>query len=208
MLLFMHIKKHETEHLRFLKVSYSDFQELHKQWVNSNTVEEFESRLELLCGKYNFQSGSWITEMYNQRKYWAKAILKDCFFAGMTSSGRSESIHSYFDGYVNSKTMLNEFVIPYDKAVEARMATEEDEDFRTMDSKPTLSSVNPIEAKAGSRYIKNLFDLFKKEWTEATLNLTHETVSKSLEEIKYKVGQLDIDKIYWRNVNFRLSKKK
>ncbi|KAM0012441.1 putative transcription factor FAR family [Helianthus debilis subsp. tardiflorus] len=91
-----HIKKHETEHLRPLKVQYSDFEELHKQWVKSNTIEEFESRWEFLCGKYNFQSGSWITEIYKQRKYWAKAFLKDCFFAGMTSSGRSESIHSFF----------------------------------------------------------------------------------------------------------------
>ncbi|XP_076926938.1 protein FAR1-RELATED SEQUENCE 5-like [Bidens hawaiensis] len=125
----------------------------------------------------------------------------------MTSNGISEGVHSYFDGYVNSKIMLNEFVKQYDKVVEARMAVEEDEDFRTMDSHPNLSSVNPIEAKAGARYTKNIFDLFKKEWTEATLNLTHETITKSLKEIKYKVGQLGIDTIYWRNVDFRLSKK-
>ncbi|KAJ0863281.1 putative transcription factor FAR family [Helianthus annuus] len=202
-----HIKKHETEHLRPLKVHYSDFEELHKQWVKSNTLEEFESRWEFLCAKYNFQSGSWITEMYNQRKYWAKAFLKDCFFAGMTSSGRSESIHSFFDGHVNSKTMLNEFVVQYDKAVEARRAAEEDEDFKTMNSKPVLSSVNLIEAKASSRYTRKLFDVFKKEWIEATFNLTHETISKTSKEIIYKVGQVDIDKIYWRNVNFRVSDK-
>ncbi|KAJ0679329.1 putative transcription factor FAR family [Helianthus annuus] len=202
-----HIKKHEIEHLRALKASCSDFQELHKQWVKSNTVEEFETRWELLREKYNFESGDWITEMYNQRKYWAKAYLKDCFFAGMTSSGRSESIHSFFDGFVNSKTMLNEFVSQYDKAVETRRAAEEDEDFKTMNSKPILSSINLIEAKASSRYTRKLFDVFKKEWTEATLNLTHEKISKNSEEIKYKVGQLDVDKTYWRNVNFHLSEK-
>ncbi|KAK1418100.1 hypothetical protein QVD17_27239 [Tagetes erecta] len=202
-----HMKKHEIEHLRSLKIRYTDFQELHRQWVKSNTVEEFETRWETLCAKYNFESGSWITEMYNQRKYWAKAFLKDCFFAGMTSSGRSESIHSFFDGYVNSKTMLNEFAIQYDKAVEARRAAEEDQDFQTMNSKPILSSVNLIEAKAGSRYTRNLFDVFKKEWTEATFNLSHERICKNLEEIRYKVGQLDIDKMYWRTVTFRLTEK-
>ncbi|XP_021980604.1 protein FAR1-RELATED SEQUENCE 5-like [Helianthus annuus] len=202
-----HIKKHEIEHLRALTVRYNDIEGLYKQWVKSNTAEEFETRWEFLCGKYNFESGSWIMEMYKQRKLWAKAYLKDCFFAGMTSSGRSESIHSFFDGYVNSKTMLNEFVIQYDKAVEARRAAEEDEDFKSINSKPVLSSVNPIEAKASSRYTRKLFDAFTKEWTEATFNLTHETVSKNLEEIIYKVGQLGIDKIYWRNVTFRLSQK-
>ncbi|KAK1425976.1 hypothetical protein QVD17_14643 [Tagetes erecta] len=44
--------------------------------------------------------------------------------------------------------MLNEFVIQYDKAVTARRAAEEDEDFKTMNSKPILSSVSLIEAKA------------------------------------------------------------
>ncbi|XP_076956854.1 protein FAR1-RELATED SEQUENCE 5-like [Bidens hawaiensis] len=202
-----HIKKHETEHLRGLKVHYSDFEEDHKQWKKSDTIEEFETRWESLCAKYNFESGSWLTEMYKQRKLWAKAFLKDCFFAGMTSSGRSESILSFFDGYVNSNTMLNEFVVQYDKAVEARGVTEEDEDVGCMNSKPNFSSVNPIEAKAGSRYTKQLFKVFMNEWTQATFNLTHETISKSLEEINYNVGQLNIDKIYWRNVKFRLSDK-
>ncbi|KAJ0650296.1 putative transcription factor FAR family [Helianthus annuus] len=187
-----HIKKHEIEHLRPLKVRYSDFEELHKQWVKSNTIEEFETRWEFLCGKYNFETGSWIPEMYNQRKYWAKAFLKDCFFVGMTSSRRSESIHSFFDGYVNSKTMLNEFVRQYDKAVETRRAAEEDEDFKTMNSKPILSSVSLIEAKASSRYTRKLFDVFKKEWTEATFNLTHEKISKSSEEISYKLDNCTI----------------
>ncbi|XP_021979354.1 protein FAR1-RELATED SEQUENCE 12-like [Helianthus annuus] len=103
--------------------------------------------------------------------------------------------------------MLIEFVIQYDKVVEARRAAEEDEDFKSMNSKPVFSSVNPMEAKASSRYTRKLFDAFKKEWTEATFNLTHETVSKISKEVIYKVGQLGIDKIYWRNVTFRLSQK-
>ncbi|XP_076884418.1 protein FAR1-RELATED SEQUENCE 5-like [Bidens hawaiensis] len=91
-----HIKKHQIEHLRALTVRYCDNEEPYKQWIKSNTVEEFENQWEVLYGKYQFESGSWITEMYNQRNYWAKDFLKDYFFAGMTSSGRSESIHSFF----------------------------------------------------------------------------------------------------------------
>ncbi|XP_076940246.1 protein FAR1-RELATED SEQUENCE 5-like [Bidens hawaiensis] len=104
-----HIKKHQIEHFRALIVRYSDIEDAYKQWIKSNTIEEFENHWEFLCGNYQFESGSWIMEMYKQHKYWAKAFLKDCFFTGMTSSGRSESIHSFFDGFVNSNTMLNEF---------------------------------------------------------------------------------------------------
>ncbi|KAI3514158.1 hypothetical protein L1887_12477 [Cichorium endivia] len=197
-----HIKKHELEHIRPLVACYSDFQEFYRQWVKSDTIEEFETNWEVIRTKYNIEPNSWITDMYNQRIHWAKAFLKDVFFAGMTTSGRSESIHSFFDGFVNSKTMLNEFVVQYDKAVESRRAAEEDEDFKTMNSSPILSSVHPIEAKAGQFYTRNMFEVFKKQWIEANCNLTHETLSKNTEEIKYRVGQVNIDKSYWRVVTF------
>ncbi|KAK1415886.1 hypothetical protein QVD17_31674 [Tagetes erecta] len=75
------------------------------------------------------------------------------------------------------------------RAVEARRAAEEDQDFKTMNSKPVLSSVSLLEAKAGSRYTRKLFDVFKKEWTEATFNLSHERICKNLEEIIYKADE-------------------
>ncbi|KAL6524011.1 hypothetical protein OROMI_031106 [Orobanche minor] len=113
-----------------------------------------------------------------------------------------ESIHSFFDGYVNSNTMLNEFVIQYDKAVDCRRAAEEDEDFKSMNSRPALSSVHPIEAKAGRRYTRKIFELFQKEWKEATNNLTHDTLSKSIEQSSYRVGQVNAEKFLWRIVKF------
>ncbi|XP_052627622.1 protein FAR1-RELATED SEQUENCE 5-like [Lactuca sativa] len=170
-----HIKKHELQHLQPYVARYSDFQESYKEWVKSDRVEEFESRWEVIRGKYNLESNFWVNKMYNQRKYWAKAFLKDIFFAGMTTSEWSESIHSFFDGYVNSRTMLNEFVIQYNKAVDSYRVAKVDEDFKIMNSRAVLSFVHPIESKAG----------------------------KTTEEIKYRVGQLDIDKRYWGIVSFR-----
>ncbi|XP_023765163.1 protein FAR1-RELATED SEQUENCE 5-like [Lactuca sativa] len=165
-----HIRKHENEHLRSYVSRYSDFQETHRQWVNSDSIEQFEAILEDMRIKYELESYCWISDMYYQRIHWAKPFLKDIFFAGMTTTGQSESISSFFDGFVNSRTMLNEFVVQYDKAVESRRVAEEDEDFKTMNSRPVLSSVRPIEAKA--------------------------------EESTYRVGQLDVDKKYWRIVTF------
>ncbi|KAL7592957.1 hypothetical protein Lser_V15G32446 [Lactuca serriola] len=198
-----HIRKHETEHLRSYVSRYSDFQETHRQWVNSDTIEQFEATWEDMCIKYELENNCWLSDMYNQRIHWAKPFLKDIFFAGMTTTGRSESINSFFDGFVNSRTMLNEFVLQYDKAVESRRAAEEDEDFKTMNSRPVLSSVHPIEAKAGQFYTRKMFDTFKKEWTEAIINLTHETITKTTEESIYRVGRLDVNKKYWRIVTFR-----
>ncbi|KAJ9550561.1 hypothetical protein OSB04_014606 [Centaurea solstitialis] len=197
-----HIRKHELEHLRSFIARYDDFEATYRKWVKSDTIEEFESQWEVVCHKYNLQSSEWMTNMYNQRKFWVKAFLKDVFLTGMTTSRRSESIHSIFDGYVNSRTMLNEFVIQYDGAVDCRRAAEEDEDFKTMNSMPILSSVHPIEAKAGKFYTRKIFELLKKEWNETANNLTHETLSKSTEESSYRVGQVNVEKQFWRIVKF------
>ncbi|GKA62376.1 FAR1-related sequence 5-like protein [Tanacetum coccineum] len=164
--------------------------------------KDFESQWVVLRDKYNLETSNWMMEMYKQRKFWVSAFFKDIFLAGMTTSGRSESIHSFYDGFVNSKTMLNEFVIQFDKAVDTRRAAEEDEDFKTMNSRPVLSSIHPIEAKAGECYTKNIFELFQKEWIEASTNLTHETKSKSEEKSSYWVGWVNVDKKYWRIINF------
>ncbi|KAL4580927.1 hypothetical protein LXL04_017133 [Taraxacum kok-saghyz] len=127
-----HIKKHELEHIRTYVTSYIDFQESYRKWVKSDTIEEFEATWDVIRGKYKVENTSWLSDMYTQRTHWVTAFLKDIFWAGMTTSGRSESIHAFFDGFVNSRTMLNEFVIQYDKAVESRRASEEDEYFKTM----------------------------------------------------------------------------
>nr|GEW71680.1 hypothetical protein [Tanacetum cinerariifolium] len=95
---------------------------------------------------------------------------------------REKSFEELKQRLVSAPTMLNEFVIQFDKAVDTRRAAEEDEDFKTMKSTPVLSSIHPIKAKAGEGYTKNLFELFQKEWIEATINLTHETKSKSEEK--------------------------
>ncbi|GKD31264.1 FAR1-related sequence 5-like protein [Tanacetum coccineum] len=139
-----HMKKHEIEHIHTLTTRYNGFRELYKEWIKSDTIEEFEARWEVLCTSYNLE------------------VAKE----------------AYFDGFVNSNTMLNEFVVQYDKAVECRNAAEEDEDFKTINSRAVLSSVNPIEAKAGARYTRKMFEIFQKEWIEATNNLTHETLNK------------------------------
>ncbi|GKC71053.1 FAR1-related sequence 5-like protein [Tanacetum coccineum] len=96
-----------------MQVRYSDFQEAFKQWVKSDTVEDFESQWVVLRDKYNLETSNWMMEIF-----------------------------------VNSKTMLNEFVIQFDKAVDTQRAAEEDEDFKTMNSMPVLSSIHLIEAKA------------------------------------------------------------
>ncbi|GAV61952.1 hypothetical protein CFOL_v3_05477, partial [Cephalotus follicularis] len=61
----------------------------------------------------------WLANMYTLLQHWVKAYLKDTFFAGMTTNGQSESIHAVFDGYVNAKSNLIDFVRQYDRAIKS-----------------------------------------------------------------------------------------
>ncbi|KAK2976094.1 hypothetical protein RJ640_009526 [Escallonia rubra] len=154
-----------------------------------------------LNDKYDLKENWWIQNMYNIRAHWAKPFLKDTFFASMTTSGRSESIHSFFDGYVNSNTMLNEFVVKYDNAVYNRRYAEEDEDFKTMNSRAVLSSDHPIEARVGECYTRSVFEIFKKEWN-ASVSCSHITLSKETDVTRYRVGLITVDKEKWRTVHY------
>ncbi|KAK2980958.1 hypothetical protein RJ640_025107 [Escallonia rubra] len=97
--------------------------------------------------------------------------------------------------------MLNEFIVKYDKAVYNRRYAEEDEDFKTMNSRAVLSSDHPIEARAGGCYTRSLFEIFKKEWN-ASVSCLHITLSKEPGVTRYMVGLIIVDKEKWRIVHY------
>nr|XP_043639927.1 protein FAR1-RELATED SEQUENCE 5-like [Erigeron canadensis] len=123
-----HIRKHVIEHLQPLRSRLFDFKDTYNKWVKSQNISDIEAGWEVLKEKYNIDDDTWLGKMYKLRRFWVKAYLKDTFFAGMTTSGRMQ----------------------YDKAMSSRRMAEEDEDFRTVDSQPTLHSDHPIEVMAAN----------------------------------------------------------
>ena len=81
----------------------------------------------------------------------------------MTTSQRSESINSFFDGFVNANTKLVEFVCQYDKAIAARRSSESQQDFRGLISIPNCTS-NSYEIQVSKLYTTKIFQLFQKKW--------------------------------------------
>ena len=55
--------------------------------------------------------------------------MKDTFWAGMKTTQRSESMNSFFDGYVHSQTTLKEFVDQFDNALRRMVERERKSDF-------------------------------------------------------------------------------
>jgi hypothetical protein len=84
----------------------SDFYELYKL----ETREDFEYQWPQVVARYNLQSNKHVKGLYVIRNYWALTYLRDYFFGGMTTTGRSESINAFIKRFINSHTSLSDFV--------------------------------------------------------------------------------------------------
>ncbi|XP_020254031.1 protein FAR1-RELATED SEQUENCE 5-like [Asparagus officinalis] len=121
--------------------------------------------------------------------------------SGMRSTQRSESINSFFDGYVNSQTQLKEFVTQYETAVIHRRLSKAHEDFRTLNTKPQFHLGHPIERQAGSSYTRTMFHVFQNEIKGCgVLGLQEER--KEEKSVLWRVGYLDESNEKWRFVTY------
>ncbi|GAV71422.1 SWIM domain-containing protein [Cephalotus follicularis] len=177
----------------------SEFSSDYRKWFHSRNVSKSEIRWQALVEKYGIQVDSWLAKMWDLRFHWVPAFLKDTFVAGMTSSGRSESINSFFDGFVNSNTHLPEFIEQYSRALMSRRQAEERQDYLTMNSNPKLITRFPFEKTAADCYTAIMFKLFQAELHES-MSCWYEMVSNNNAATIYVVGLCDEDKRKWWTV--------
>ncbi|XP_039140569.1 protein FAR1-RELATED SEQUENCE 5-like [Dioscorea cayenensis subsp. rotundata] len=139
-----------------------------------------------LKATYNIDDKHWLSRMYEIRSKWVSLYWQDTFTAGMTTTQRSESINSFFDGFVNAQTPLDEFVMQYDKALLARRNVEESEDFKTLNSIANFYTGHPIERHAGEVYTRAVFDTFQAELRESDSMLA-ERIRDGSDNAKYAI---------------------
>ncbi|XP_039137519.1 protein FAR1-RELATED SEQUENCE 5-like [Dioscorea cayenensis subsp. rotundata] len=162
-----HIGRNSMKYLVDLK-SKDGFMREYNNWLHhSESIEAFENRWGKIKATYNIDEKHWLSKMYNIRNKWVSLYWQDIFTAGMTTTQRSESINSFFDGFVNAQTALDEFVVQYDKALLARRNAEENEDFKTLNSVPNYHTSHPIERHAGEVYTRVVFNIFQVELRES-----------------------------------------
>lgn len=94
---------------------------------------------------------------------WVPAHMKHMFWAGMKTTQRSESINSFFDGYVKKQTQLHEFISQYFAAMEARVYAEKSADADSTWYVQELVTDFPIEAEFRKFYTNNKFKEFQAE---------------------------------------------
>ncbi|XP_045809748.1 protein FAR-RED IMPAIRED RESPONSE 1-like [Trifolium pratense] len=116
------------------------------------TPTEFEEKWCSFVNKFKLEHNDWLSGLYKECHRWVPIMLKKYFWAGMSTTQRSESIHAFFDGYIKSTTTLRQFVKQYDNALRSRAEKEFEADFQSMDTIIPCGSNSLIEKQFQVEY--------------------------------------------------------
>lgn len=184
-----HIFTQCQEKLSHVLLQHPHFEAVFHKSVNlSESPEEFESCWHSLVDKYDLRENNWLQALYADRRQWVPVYLHDTFFAEMSITQRNDSMNSYFDGYVNASTHLNQFFKLYEKALESRHEREVKADFDTMNTSPVLKTPSPMEKQASEFYTRKIFARFQDELVN-TLTFMASKVDDDEEVTTYQVSK-------------------
>ncbi|KAK9044106.1 hypothetical protein V6N11_072425 [Hibiscus sabdariffa] len=197
-----HIFKKCQEKLSHVFLAHPTFEaDFHKCVNLPESIEEFESCWLSLVDRYELRDHEWLQMMYNDRRHWIPVYLRDTFFAEMSITQRSDSMNSYFDGFVNASTNLNQFFKLYEKALESRNEKEVKADYDTMNTSPALKTPSPMEKQASELYTRKLFMRFQEELV-GTLTFMASKSDDDDDIITYQVAKFGEDhKSYYVKFN-------
>ena len=106
---------------------------------------------------------NWLADIYRIRNMWVPAYLKHNFFAGMSTTQRSESMNAFVKQYVEYKNSLLDFILRFDAGVERLRYLEKKEDFENSNGRPKLKTCSPMEKQMADIYTRNIFYKFQDE---------------------------------------------
>ncbi|XP_052297305.1 protein FAR1-RELATED SEQUENCE 5-like [Citrus sinensis] len=138
---------------------------LHCAVYDSQSPAKFEEIWHRMIVEYDLGGNDWLHGLYNERHHWVPCYLKDSFWAGMSTTQRSESMNAFFDGYVNSKTALKQFVEQYSNALKSKVQKEVEEDARCLSQQMPCVTSYEMEKQVRDVYTILKFQEFQKELT-------------------------------------------
>lgn len=146
------IKQNDNFMAEFLKCIY-------RSW----TDEEFDESWQRILERSEIKENDLVRSLYEERKHWVPAYMRDVVLAGMSTAQRSESVNSFFDKYVHKKTTVQEFVKQYETILQDRFEEEAKADSDTWNKQPVLKSPSPFEKHASGIYTNAVFKKFQVE---------------------------------------------
>ncbi|KAF8403886.1 hypothetical protein HHK36_011992 [Tetracentron sinense] len=145
-----------------LGVRYNDWKTDFYRLYELESEDEFITGWFDMVNKYDLHTNRHIHNLYALREYWAKPYVKS-FFAGMTTTGRSESINSFIKRFVSAQTLLTDFIERVSVAVELGDQVGEQQTMQQKYFNVNLKTATPIEEHASKVLTPYAFELFQQE---------------------------------------------
>ncbi|CAN6172271.1 unnamed protein product [Urochloa humidicola] len=136
---------------------------MHKAVYDSLTIDEFEGEWNALITCNGLQGNDWLRSLYECRASWVPVFIKDTFWAGMSVTQRNETIAPFFDGCVDLKTTLKQFLGKYEFALQSKYEKEAQADFETFHKQRPPVSKFYMEEQLSKVYTHNMFKKFQDE---------------------------------------------
>ncbi|KAF3450906.1 hypothetical protein FNV43_RR06995 [Rhamnella rubrinervis] len=130
---------------------------------HSVKTEEFEAAWEDMVQRHGIRDHKWLQALYEDRKRWVPAYVKELFLAGMFPFQPSEAVSSFFEVYLEKQTPLKEFLDKYDQALQTHYQLEALADLDSRNSSFMLNSRCYFELQLSKLYTNDILQKFKKE---------------------------------------------
>ncbi|XP_017405958.2 protein FAR-RED IMPAIRED RESPONSE 1-like [Vigna angularis] len=131
---------------------------------DSGNAADFENGWNRLLITHTLQNNEWLCNLYEERQKWVPCYLKNHFWAGMSTTQRSEGMNAFFDGFINSSTTLQQFVVQYDNALKFKAQKEIEADFSSLNTNIACGSQSPIERQFQVQYTHANFEEVQMEF--------------------------------------------
>ncbi|CAH9131549.1 unnamed protein product [Cuscuta epithymum] len=133
------------------------------EFPSKDAVHDFEVGWNSHLERYSLQDDEWLKVMFEERQRWVPCYLKTSFWAGMSTTQRSESINAFFDLFVHSKTSLKQFVEQYGCALKFKAEKEFQADAESFSKLVPCVSKFPMEKQMQGIYTMAKFKEFRDE---------------------------------------------
>nr|XP_025651934.1 protein FAR1-RELATED SEQUENCE 5-like [Arachis hypogaea] len=124
---------------------------------NSLSVEAFEDGWAEFIDEFNLHHNKWLSDLFDDRRMWVPIFFKGQFWASMRSTQRSESMHSFFGGYLHCKTSLVQFVHEFDNVLRNKEQKELEDDAADSRGLIPCATSSSIEQQFQQEYTNDMF---------------------------------------------------
>jgi len=131
---------------------------------DSSGVDQFEFGWNEFITNNGLVNNDWLCSLYEDRHLWVPCYLRNKFWAEMSTTQRSEGMNAFFDGFINSSTSLQQFVIQYDNALRQKAEKEFEADFASINTTVPCGSQSLIERQFQLHYTHAKFGEIQNEF--------------------------------------------